>query len=151
MKLNKKLVSTYLAVGIIPLVIASTVSFFIADDAIEKGTYDKLQMGQTIKTKQLETFFKSKKNDLEVLVETIKSIENEAFNKLEAIRNIKKVQIQDYYKKTEEELSIIAETKNIHELYDDLRVYHNKMKITATGSYDISGSEYKTIHKKGSF
>ncbi len=116
MKLNTKLISSYLGVGIIPLVIATVILFLIANGAFQ-------EMGHL-------------GGD---------ALEKSAFNKLVAVREIKKKQIENYFKNTFQNMKILARSKDFAVLYSRLLEYHEKMHTKPDGSYDVSTDEYKKI------
>jgi len=66
LKLKQKLILTFCAVGIIPLLIIGVVATLNASSAIHELAFNQLESVQTIKKNQIEEYFESRKNDLEV-------------------------------------------------------------------------------------
>lgn len=103
-----QLIAFFLAVGILPLAIASWLSYegagsaltaakSQASDSLQKQTFNQLVAIRDVKGKQIEQYFSEREGDMGVLVETVATLREEAFKKLTAIREIKKNQIECYF------------------------------------------------------
>jgi len=76
MKLKTKLLITFLAVGLTPLLLVSFIASYIASSAIEKQTFSQLVAVREIKKSQIEGYFDERKGDIEVLSGTIQKVLN---------------------------------------------------------------------------
>ncbi len=105
MKLSTKLISTYLAVGLVPLALIGTVAWVVASgglntvsdegvSALEKAAYDELKAMREIKKQQITQYFAERKGDMGVLMETVSTLRKEAFDKLSALRDNKKAAVE---------------------------------------------------------
>ena len=95
--LGKKLIASFLGVGLIPFLILGLLTLSKSKSALEGQAFSQLESVRAIKKAQIDRFFAERKGDMGVLVETVKTLQDEAFAKLTAIREIKKNQIQDYF------------------------------------------------------
>jgi len=66
LKLKKKLIVYFLTVGVLPLAVVATVSFFIANTSFDKLAFNQLEAVQMIKKSQIEGFFNERMGDAEV-------------------------------------------------------------------------------------
>ena len=65
--IKQQLITSLLLVGIIPLIIIGILSYNKAQEALQKQSYSALTSARDIKTKQILTFFKKKKEDIQLL------------------------------------------------------------------------------------
>ncbi|MCW8916414.1 MAG: methyl-accepting chemotaxis protein [Magnetovibrio sp.] len=96
LRLKPKMITAFLAVGLLPFAIISFISINQSSTALEDAAFNQLEGVRGIKKAQIEKFFEERQGDTEVLAETATSLMTEAFSKLDAIRAIKKSQIQNY-------------------------------------------------------
>ncbi len=73
------------------------------------------------------------------------ALSREAFAKLEAARQAKKLAIETYFHDIALEMEVFADSSDVITLYNRLLVYHNDMKTSPTGNYDVTTKEYKKI------
>jgi len=86
-KLKPKLISLFLAVGVIPLAVVGVWSALLSSDALMEGQYGQLRAVRDVKQSELKNYFHDRRVDLEVLTHTVESLEREALRKLEAVRS----------------------------------------------------------------
>jgi len=156
MTLGKKLVTSFLCCGLIPLGIVAYVSYGTADKGmdqisskgsadLEQKAFDQLVALREVKKKQIEQYFDERKGDMGVLVDMVGTLRNEAFDKLVAIREIKKTQIETYLKKAILDMEVFARSQDVASLFAELKQYHIDTDTKADGAYDVSTPEYARI------
>ena len=74
-----------------------------------------------------------------------KALSHEVFSKLEATQQAKKDAIETYFTDMSLKMEIFANSQDVKMLYDRLVMYHNDMKTSATGNYDVTTQEYQQI------
>ena len=132
MNLVLKLVTAFLAVGMIPLIVVGSIAYFKAAssldhvstegaDALKSSSFNQLAGIREIKKKQIESFFGERKGDMGVLVETVGTLRSEAFSKLQAIQTIKRNQIESYFNDAILNMEVFARSKDTAELFTKLR------------------------------
>jgi len=151
MRLSVKLITLFLAVGVLPAGIIGTIALVTASKDMKdqkKVTFGTLTAAREIKKGQIETFFSERQGDMGVLVETVGTLRQEAFAKLTAVREIKKTQIENYFKDALRSMEVIARSKDVSELFAKLREYHVATNVKEDGAYDTSTQQYKQIWEK---
>ncbi len=94
MKLRTKLLTAFLAVGIIPFTIVSILSLVKSSDALSRQAYDQLEGMRGVKKAQIEGFFSQRRGDMGVLLETVAALKEEAFNKLKSVETNKRMAVE---------------------------------------------------------
>jgi methyl-accepting chemotaxis protein len=74
MKLKNKLLITFLAIALTPMLMIGTLTSYISSDVIEKQAFSQLIAVREIKKSQIEKYFAERKGDIEVLSGTIQKI-----------------------------------------------------------------------------
>jgi len=98
--LSKKLTVFFLLVGLVPLLLTATVSYWQASSALneaeatarttmEEKAFGQLTALREVKKRQIEQYFDERRGDMGVLVETVKTLRQEALTKLEGLRDNK--------------------------------------------------------------
>ena len=93
-KINVKIIIAFLAIGIIPLAVSSYFSTSRSARALTKESFHQLHSVQAIKHKQVESFFKERKADMAVLMETVDQFRQAAVQKAEAVQHNKIAALQ---------------------------------------------------------
>ena len=93
-RIGVKLVTAFLLIGILPLLISSFISSKNAGDALTKASFNQLAGIREIKKNQIESFFQERKGDMQVLMETVSTLQDDAFHKLSAIQQNKKKAVE---------------------------------------------------------
>ncbi len=93
-RIGVKLVTAFLLIGILPLLISSYISSKSSSDALTKASFNQLTGVREIKKSQIESFFHERKSDMQVLMETVSTLQDEAFHKLNAIQYNKKKAVE---------------------------------------------------------
>jgi methyl-accepting chemotaxis protein len=89
-RIGVKLVLAFLFIGVLPLTVSGLISYYQADKALTHASFRQLNSVREIKKKQIEIFFKERKEDMKVLLETVKTLRENAFEQLNAIQKNKK-------------------------------------------------------------
>jgi len=108
-KMKPKLISMFLLAGLLPLVLVGWWSSDLATKALMKKSYAQLEAVRGIKKDQVLRFFKERKGDMGVLIETVGTLRREAFQKLEAIQEIKKKHLLDYFETMRAQLRLMKD------------------------------------------
>lgn len=93
-KIGVKVTTSFLVIGLLPLLVTGLLSIKASSDSLEKASYNQLVGVREIKKSEIEGYFHERKEDLNVLLKTINSIRDEAFIALEAIQANKKNSIE---------------------------------------------------------
>ncbi|MCH8967116.1 MAG: methyl-accepting chemotaxis protein, partial [Planctomycetes bacterium] len=150
MTLGKKLVTSFLACGLLPLGVMAFVSYRTAGTGmgnieqkgaadLEKKAYNQLIALRDVKKGQIETYFQERKGDMGVLMETVKTLRSEAFHKLVAIREIKKNQIERYFK---DRLNMMADVRK------NLRFTGGVPEFEQAFAEGVDSATYKAVYDK---
>lgn len=75
-------------------------------------------------------------------------LEEEAYNKLLAVREAKKARINQFIEDCITDITVLGDGRDVGLLYEELVRYHDETDVAATGSYDVTTSEYRQIHEK---
>ena len=145
MSLAAKLIISFLFVGLIPFAVIGGISYFKSSSALSKQAFDQLKGMRAVKKAQISQFFDERKGDMGVLMETVGTLRKEAFDKLEAIQQLKKTAIKSYFDEMFLKMGMFARSQDVTILYDRLVIYHNDMKTSETGNYDVTTAEYEQI------
>lgn len=145
MSLGKKLITSFLACGLVPLGVVAFISYRTADggmndisnrgsQGLEAGAYDQLVSLRDVKKVQVERYFAERKGDMGVLVETVKSLRSEAFNKLRANREVKRAAVERYFQSINDQILTFSEDQMVVDAMGKLRKafksYRTDMKIS---------------------
>ncbi|HKK90657.1 MAG TPA: methyl-accepting chemotaxis protein [Desulfobacteraceae bacterium] len=144
-KMKPKLISLFLIAGIVPLVLVGFFSSFKAQKSLIHDAHNQLTSIREIKKEQVQEYFHQRRENMNVLVETVGTLRKEAFDKLEAVQHAKMDAIESYFKDMFMKMSMFANSKDVKELYDRLVVYHDEMDTPPRGNYDVTTYEYKNI------
>ncbi|CAN2039774.1 methyl-accepting chemotaxis protein [Candidatus Magnetomoraceae bacterium gMMP-15] len=96
-KFGTKLLAAFLTVGIIPLTITGLISLQRIDSALEKQALAQLESVREIKKAQVEKFFNERRDDMDVLMETVATLKQEAFSKVAVIQSTRKSHLENYF------------------------------------------------------
>ena len=115
MKLSTKLLSAFLAVGVIPAAVIGFLALRKSSSALQTQSYDQLISMRDVKQDQIESFFAERQGDMGVLMETVGTLRRESFSKLNAIKEIKKNQIEGYFAERLGDISVLSGNANVAE------------------------------------
>ncbi len=122
--MKPKLISLFVLVGLVPLGIASWMTYGQADTAltnaeknasesIKTQTFNQLTALRDVKKGQIETYFRERKGDMGVLVETVATLREEAFDKLVAVRKIKQQAVHRYFQTINDQAITFSEDEMV--------------------------------------
>ncbi|MBD1555536.1 methyl-accepting chemotaxis protein [Vibrio sp. S9_S30] len=113
--LSNVIIGALLFIGLIPALILGLWSSGLAEDALRKRSYDQLETVRSIKQSQIQSFFKEREGDMDVLSEVANTLQLEAFRKLNAVNQSQKSRVIDYLDQLKSGLSLLAESKMAEE------------------------------------
>ncbi len=93
-----KLVLWFLALSLIPLLVAGGLAYYQAQTALTKAAFDRLEAIRTIKKNQLEDYLNKVQQDETALADNVSTMRQQAFNQLNAVIELKRAQIKDLVK-----------------------------------------------------
>ncbi len=144
-KMKPKLISLFLIAGLVPIVIVGFFSSFKAQKSLIHDAHNQLTSVREIKKEEVQEYFHQRRENMNVLVETVGTLRKEAFDKLEAIQHAKMDAIQSYFTDMFMKMNMFANSKDVKELYDRLVVYHDETDTPPRGNYDVTTYEYDNI------
>ena len=97
MGLRAKLLTAFLAAGILPFAVNGLLAAQQSASALEKLATDQLDSLRAAKTKQMFNYMLQRKRDVEALAETVGTMWEESFNKQRAIQELQKSQLEAYW------------------------------------------------------
>ncbi len=112
-KMQPKLISMFLLVGLTPLVFVGWLSEQKANDALTAANFNQLEAVRQIKKNRIELYFENRKKDMGNLVSTVKMLQAEAFNKFEAGRQSRKNQIERYFNERFGDISVLSANEEV--------------------------------------
>ena len=156
MKLSTKLITTYMAVGLVPLALIGVICWFVAtgslntvskqgSQALETASYDQLKSLREIKKEQVNSYFQEREGDLQVLVNTVEQIRREALNKLKSVQQLKKSQLEQFVSQLHEDISLLAKSEDFKAAYSDFKQYHDDKGFGKREGYDVKTNRYADI------
>ena len=74
MTLKRRLLLSYLSIGLIPALLIGLLSLYNSSQALEQQAYNQLNSIRAIKQTQIESYFKEIKADLHILSQTLSDI-----------------------------------------------------------------------------
>ncbi len=141
MSLKMKLLLAFLAVGLIPFGVIAAVSYFKSSSALSQQAFGQLEGVRGIKKNQIQNFFKERKGDMGVLVETVGTLRIESFDKLKAVAEIKRNQIEAYFKSLGGSVRSLTENTAVEEAIVEF-------ETSLSPDQKISGTVWKLLADK---
>ncbi len=148
MKLSSKLMTAFLAVGLIPFIILGTVTLYQSSQALENQAYNELKALRDIKEAQIGQYFSERQGDLGVLAKNIGVMRQQAFSKLNSVQYSNKMRLEDYFHGLDATVVTFGKSTDARLSILDAIAYHKAMEIKADGDYDINHPEYQALWKK---
>ncbi len=106
--IRNKLLVSLMALALIPLVLLTWITYKGGSDALEKKAFDNLTAVQSIKSANIRTYFQTRIADMDVLVETVKTLREKAFNQLASMQELKKKLIENYFTERLNDIAVLA-------------------------------------------
>ena len=92
--IRKKLLSTYLAVGIVPVVIVGILAAMTSSGALKEEALHQLQIVRELKQNALQGYFSQVRRNMDSLVDTVDNLQHESLHTLVALAANKKAAIE---------------------------------------------------------
>lgn len=147
MTLGKKLMITFLAVGVIPFAAIGLISVFSASGALSEMAFNQLTAVREIKKIQIQNFFAERQGDMGVLKETVDTLRQDAFQSLKAIQAQKLSAINKFVATRKEDVQLLAAGANTSNAYDRLKRYYSEAGTQASGKMNITAQNYQNLHR----
>jgi len=109
-KLSTRLLAAFLLVGLIPFAVIGTAALLKSSTALSNQSFAQLEGIREIKKARIEGFFSDRRGEMDVLVDTVKTLKQGAFDKLAVVQQIKKAQVEQYFR--ERYNDIVVSSKN---------------------------------------
>ncbi|MGD8451806.1 MAG: methyl-accepting chemotaxis protein [Phycisphaerae bacterium] len=159
LRLSTKLIVTYLGCGLIPLATVALVGYVTANKGMDDMTAEantglksaagnQLTGLRDVKRAQVESYFKARERDLNVLTENVRALMHESFNKLTAVQVPKRMEVEEYFVGLRKDILTLAQSHDLRSAFDGLRDYHEEMHTGATEPYDVSTDAYNALWEK---
>ena len=132
LKLGQKLFLAFALVGLLPFLVIGMISLSNSSNALQDQSFHQLKSIRGAKKNQIENFFKERKRDMGVLMETVNTLRHESFNKLIALRDAKKFNVELYFNLLESQVKTFSE---------------NKMIIKAMGDFSATFSTFRSNNR----
>lgn len=107
--LSKKLIITFLLIGLIPLVTVGFIATQKSVSALHQQITGQLSSIRESKSSVIENFFIDRQSDMNTLSRTVEVMTQSAFQKLEVVQQLKKVQIESAFKTMSGQLQLLKE------------------------------------------
>ena len=159
-KLTGKLTLSHLLLTVISVLVAAGVISYITinkgiegvstigHEGLEKSAEEKLIATRDIKKQTIEKYFHNTRHDLETLSDNVYVTKEAAKKKLQADTMLKKAALEELFKQYTVQVNTLAKSSYAFVLQKEVVAYHNAMNTKATGSLDVSTSQYKAIREK---
>ncbi len=108
-RMKPKLIGLFLLAGLLPLTIVGIWSSMLATDALMKKSFDQLETVREIKKKQIERYFRERKGDMGVLIETVETLRQNAFEKLAVVQEMKRSRIEEYFRERLADVNVLSQ------------------------------------------
>jgi len=115
LSLGKKLISSFLLVGIVPFAILGVTALNNASSALEAQSFNQLEAVRGIKKAQMEDYIAKTEHDMDVLRETVATLRQDAMSKLEAVRDNKANGLQAYLSRVRSQVITFANSRVVTE------------------------------------
>ncbi|CAB1057704.1 Methyl-accepting chemotaxis protein [Olavius sp. associated proteobacterium Delta 1] len=135
--IRKKLLVATLSIALIPLVIIGAITYNEASNSLMEKALDNLEAIRSTKATAIGNYFDERKADMNVLRETVFTMQQEAFDKLTTVREYKRVQIENYF---------------LNRLGDAIPLSTNATVVAALMAFEkagrVDGPEWETVEQK---
>lgn len=153
-KMKPKLIGLFLSVGLAPMILGVAFSYHKAKTEIQSHVSNQLKSVRNIKKAQLEWFFEERKDDMQVLMETVTTLRTEAIAKLGIVRDNRKAQLERYLAERIEDVGGLAGNPYIRQAFIELHQAFQEAGGVAGGAFTGQSQQkyeapdrYKAIHQ----
>jgi len=134
LSLGKKLISSFLLVGIVPFAILGVTALNNASSAIEGQSFNQLEAVRGIKKAQMEDYIAKTEHDIDVLRETVATLRQDAMSKLEAVRDNKANGLQAYLSTVRSQVITFANSRAVTQGMPQLDAAFHDIEATISNS-----------------
>ncbi|OQY56245.1 MAG: hypothetical protein B6245_18635 [Desulfobacteraceae bacterium 4572_88] len=113
--IRTKLLFWFIVIAIIPLIALGGMAYMRSSETLEKKTFDNLKAVKSIKSATIETYFKNRRYDMNVLVETVETLRQKALNQLASMQQLKKGLIESYFAERLNDVKTLAALPTVSE------------------------------------
>ncbi len=139
-KMKKKLILVFLAIGTVPLILLGVLSVYLATRSLMAASYNQLESVRNIKKSQIEKYFREREGDMGVLVETVGTLRRDALDKLVAVREVKRAAVERYFERINDQILTFSENKMVVEAMAGFRETFQTFRMeNAYGPTDLKG------------
>ena len=135
--IRMKLLVSVLALALIPILAIGFIAYSISSNALMKKASDNLEAVRANKITAIENFLYKSESDMNILLETVKTLRQESFDQLKAVRTIKQKQIENYFATRLTDVSALAANPVVIEALTKFSKIKGK----------IRGSEWQALQK----
>ncbi|MFP4356045.1 MAG: methyl-accepting chemotaxis protein [Phycisphaerae bacterium] len=107
------MIAAFLIVGVLPFAITGVLALWKSSEALEEQATNQLLSVRDIKAEQIQGFFRDRRGDMAVLVETVGTLRQEATNKLLAVREIKRQAVERYFQSIRDQIVTFSENEMV--------------------------------------
>lgn len=115
LSLRLKLSLLFLVVGMTPFAIGTALSVNKSIEGLEAAGFEKLATSRDLKKAHVETFFDSRRFELDALVQSVGLVRQEAFQKLNAVRSARVRAVKGHFDGAALHLQSLARSKSVVE------------------------------------
>ena len=107
LSLRSKFIASFLLAGLLPLVLIGAFTLHTGKNILIEKAFDHLESAREIKKIQVETYFSEHKQDLDLLVDSVKVLRDQALFRLKMSSSLKKRRVEHFFKKTKNQLQML--------------------------------------------
>ncbi len=150
MKLSTKLIVSFLLVGLLPFSVLGILSYIKCTGALNERSFAQLEAVRDIKKAQIEKFFSTQRENINVLVDTVASLRRAAISHLITDLDLKKRKIEAFFRRIRSDVKILSERPDILELLQQLSALAQKLGLEPDQPFEFSKdvTAYENIVKK---
>ena len=159
MKIRTKLTLAFLGCGLVPLLIASFLSFRIGQsgmenieiqggEALKKAAFNQLTALRDAKKTEVQGYFERTREDLDLLAEKVGVLEKEAFAKLSAVQQIKLRQVERLFETMRRDVRMLAASEDALAAFRDFKRYHDERNTGEHEGLAIDTDVYRQLYDK---
>lgn len=144
-----KLIVVFLIIGIVPLVTVGWLSSSGAEDALMKQSYNQLEAVRDIKKNRLQSYFREKKHEVGVLMDTVAALQGRAFESLSIAQELKKAHLEEYMHHMQTQLKFLRDNpKSLKAMQDLDRVFERNGNSVDTAEWEDVAENYDAFFQK---
>ncbi|MBK8906432.1 MAG: methyl-accepting chemotaxis protein [Rhodospirillales bacterium] len=136
LRIKPKLISSFLAVGLIPLAILGILSVYESSDALHHAATHKLEAVREIKKDQIERFFEERRGDTLLLRDNVATYKNKGFERLQAVHGSQKSRVQDAFAGLARTTRNLAVDPSVREVLSEMSAAEGYRDLSAVARHD---------------